>query len=1382
MIEPNNENNNYSKSWAGIKISSCNVSSLNLSLAHVDDENNTFRKKMSSILKHGSDIFLLQDTRVSNKLHILTNYINCTQWGNFNIFSNSSMNRRGVVTLINKSSNIEVIQQINSEDENCLILKLRKGDSAIVVANVYGPTQQEFPNFFNDLKTTLNRFVNIPIVISGDLNAISDTTKPVNCRDTSNNDLIGTVNIPNLRNSKLIEKWNKDGTFYDVFRLKNPNVKEYSYVSFNVASTQRSRIDLTLANEKALKIIKKTEYIFQPRLFDHKMQIIRLTIPEQSAPRPDMNNLDLTGMNEVIITTVINSYLEYTDWNLEDEAAAAPCEPHELHLHTPARIAASAEKLTGTLEIIKSKIRCEVSTSDLWLQLMIKNDIRDFWTYYNENIKLTFIENQKKIIDDSLFLQVLVNNLTNEIISFQTSMKKAENRKKDDLYKKLQYVLNESPINPVKMSELENQISEIEDIKIEKICKKNRAWQTLQNERGSKAFCSLNKHSGKDVDFDILLNCNVTPPVPFVDEEEKNINVNGYYIELFSCIDDKLTMKIDDFLGEELINTDFVQEKKLTIDEHDRLEEPITVNELRKTVRLSNSNSAPGFDGHSYAFIKKYLNYLETPMLNCFKLWISSEKVMHNFGISKVKLIPKKKELFNLKSWRPISLLSVYYKTYSGIVAERLKSVVDKITSQCQKSYSTTKNISEVNMDMVNLLKSANFSNTSLAVVSIDFRKAFDSISHRYIIDCLRFFGFGPYFIKLSLACIKGKNGYISNLKNSGETFSINCGVAQGDKPSGLFFNIVLEPLLILIQKCNILQDCMIKEPPDFIGPERPIAKRLFGYADDLNAIIKACIENIRRLIEILKNFYLTSGLLTNVEKTSVCPVLTDEAFENEILAEGLLIEKNFTLLGVKYDHRGENIDYANSEKIINTIQNISDHWDKFYISVPGKIAVVKTFFYSQIAYFAPFINFNDDFFSAVEEIIVSFINSDRSIGIHKCFRPTNVGGLGLFKVQDYVDGIKISFFRRHFSSNDYWATSIKNSRSLNNSIVFPNDQYLTDMFPASAGLCNSINRFAAEFFSYPGNRDQQYLLMNPAVRNRGEPLDHRLGSGLNIDDCLTLSSLRIRDLVTENNNPLTHFELNQSLGTNFPPRIHRILLSASSNIRGKFSPDTPRGPIITSMLTSKKKGSKLFRKYLTPPVKLNTIKNIKSAKTRQRWFNFDPIPTLEMKLLSSWTYSGFPNDMRERLMLIFMNLFKSNTHLSKFARDEDGQPPSPLCKNCELTMGAYAPPEDYTHLFALCPSTLQLNNLLNSIKRPEFSYEIHHFFVTDGNHSLNYAHGILMCLAIFHLSKLRNIITNRNVKIMNCIKESILDLCDTQKKFRLLIREILIPGYLDPG
>ena len=1367
------------EAWAGVKICSCNVSSLNLSQKNINSTESMFMKKISSILKNNADIFLLQDTRVSDKSHLLKNHLTCTEWGNYDLYINSSMNRRGVVTIIKKSSNIEVIEQLFSDDQNSLILKIKKNDYPLIIVNIYGPTQGESPNFLIDLKNILAQYANLPILLSGDFNCISNTTKPISVRDKKNKDLIGTTNIPNPRNSKIIENWHRQGFFFDAFRVQNPDVTEYSFISFNVASTQRSRIDLTLVNESALKMIKKVEYNFQPSFFDHKIQTISLMRPETLAPKPDMKNIEAQGIKETVLMSIINTCLDYSIWNQQDRNPAAPSDPEYAELYTPAHIFEHVKNLTGKLELIKSVITLELATSDLWLKIIIEEKIADFWDYYHQNINLEFIQNSDKSINDSLFLQTTINNLSNEILTLQTSQRKSENKKKDDLYKKLTSILNESPINPTELTEIELLIRSFEEEKADAICSKNKKWQTLNNERGSRAFCSLNKETSSENDFNVLLDCDFDPPRPFENEKVKGFKTNGFYTNLFKCVDNEVNISIEEFLGPELSNSPFVREKILSIDERDQLDLPITLQELRDSVKSSNSTSAPGFDMHNYLFIKTYLKYLEVPMINCYKLWILNGSVSDNFGISKVRLIPKKKNLFNIKQWRPISLLSVYYKIFSGIVAQRLKTVTDKITSECQKSYSSKRNIAEVNVDMVNLLKSASFTETSLAIVSIDFRKAFDSISHKYIISCLRFFGFGDYFIQLTLACIKGKKGFIANLKDSGETFPVNSGVAQGDRPSGPLFNIVLEPLLILIQKCNILTDAMIRKTASDFGPERPLSRRLFTYADDLNAILRATIENIKRLKEILDRFYKTSALRCNLEKTSVCPINTSVEFEQQIAEEGLTVEKKFVLLGVKYDHEGKNIDSENQQKIIDKITGLSNFWGKFYLTIPGKISVVKTFMYSQIGYFAPFLIFNNEFCTTIELIIENFINKDQNVGNKKCFVAPNLGGLGLFKVRDYIDGIKVSFFRRHFHSHDLWAQSIQNSKEAGNKTKIHDINHLKLMFPASAELCVAYERFCCGFYKYPGNVAQNPVLDNPSIRDHGSPLTQSICTGLNYEDCLTLSNLKVSDLCDDNNIPLSTASFNVKNHSNIPPRIHRLLVRSTACIREKIIPDLPRQPSIIFLITSKKKGSKLFRNYLNPPPNINTVKNFTATRSRQNWYNFEINPYEEMKLLKSWTNSGFPNDIRETLMLVIMNLYKVNVHRSKFRRFDDGTFQSALCKSCELTMGANAPRENYPHLFRHCPSTAELNNRIDNAKKSTSNVSIHSFFITDGSIEINYVNRVILSLLIYHLTKLRNTITDRNGKIINSLKKSLYEYCKVKPSFFPLLREVFTEDFL---
>ncbi len=114
---------------------------------------------------------------------------------------------------------------------------------------------------------------------------------------------------------------------------------------------------------------------------------------------------------------------------------------------------------------------------------------------------------------------------------------------------------------------------------------------------------------------------------------------------------------------------------------------------------------------------------------------------------------------------------------------------------------------------LIDEIQTAKFFNKKGAILSLDIRKAFDTISHDYINMAYRFFNFGKNFIKwLNLigtnrrACIILENGLFSDY------FDLERGNAQGDTTSPYIFNIGYQ---ILIFKINYdLQIAGLIEPP----------------------------------------------------------------------------------------------------------------------------------------------------------------------------------------------------------------------------------------------------------------------------------------------------------------------------------------------------------------------------------------------------------------------------------------------------------------------------------------------------------------------------------------------------------------------------------------
>ena len=165
----------------------------------------------------------------------------------------------------------------------------------------------------------------------------------------------------------------------------------------------------------------------------------------------------------------------------------------------------------------------------------------------------------------------------------------------------------------------------------------------------------------------------------------------------------------------------------LTNSERLKLENPLTLFELDKAVKRANKNSAAGIDGLSGKFILKNWPVLRKPLLRYANCCFAKGTLSDSFRTASIRLIPKKGELGNIKNWRLISLLSNLYKILSCALNNRLKTTTDRITSRAQKGFTSSRYLQEV---LINVIE----------FISIDYAKAFDTISIKYMSECYRFF------------------------------------------------------------------------------------------------------------------------------------------------------------------------------------------------------------------------------------------------------------------------------------------------------------------------------------------------------------------------------------------------------------------------------------------------------------------------------------------------------------------------------------------------------------------------------------------------------------------------------------------------------------------
>ncbi len=110
-----------------------------------------------------------------------------------------------------------------------------------------------------------------------------------------------------------------------------------------------------------------------------------------------------------------------------------------------------------------------------------------------------------------------------------------------------------------------------------------------------------------------------------------------------------------------------------------------------------------------------------------------------------ITCIPKEgKSKFNIANWRPITLLNTVYKIGSGCIARRIKNTLNKIISSDQSGFISGRYIGENTRLIYDLMNYTEICNIPGVLAMIDFEKAFDSVSWKFIHKVLSYFNFGP--------------------------------------------------------------------------------------------------------------------------------------------------------------------------------------------------------------------------------------------------------------------------------------------------------------------------------------------------------------------------------------------------------------------------------------------------------------------------------------------------------------------------------------------------------------------------------------------------------------------------------------------------------------
>ncbi|GKB70539.1 cysteine-rich receptor-like protein kinase, partial [Tanacetum coccineum] len=166
---------------------------------------------------------------------------------------------------------------------------------------------------------------------------------------------------------------------------------------------------------------------------------------------------------------------------------------------------------------------------------------------------------------------------------------------------------------------------------------------------------------------------------------------------------------------------------------HDLREKKVLWNNLTREIKEAvwncGSSKAPGPDGFSFKFFKKYWSMLEHDIVSFVKDFEVSGLIPRGCNSSFITLVPKVEDPLVISDFRPISLIGSQYKIIAKILANRLSRVLPSVVGEVQMAYIKGRQIIDGPLMINEIIAWAKKHKKRLMFLKVDFEKAFDSLS-----------------------------------------------------------------------------------------------------------------------------------------------------------------------------------------------------------------------------------------------------------------------------------------------------------------------------------------------------------------------------------------------------------------------------------------------------------------------------------------------------------------------------------------------------------------------------------------------------------------------------------------------------------------------------
>ena len=425
-----------------------------------------------------------------------------------------------------------------------------------------------------------------------------------------------------------------------------------------------------------------------------------------------------------------------------------------------------------------------------------------------------------------------------------------------------------------------------------------------------------------------------------------------------------------------------------------------------QTLKSMANRKSPGTDGFTVEFLNFFWNDIGKLILKSLnEAYDDGElSIVQRQGI--ITCIPKENcDRSILKNWRPITLLNVIYKIASGSIANRLKKVIPSLISEEQRGFIKGRYIGENIRLIYDVMQVITEEKMKGLLLIVDFEKAFDSISRKFIGKCLQYFGFGSSIISWIKTLIMSAGACVVQNGHKSHFFPVRRGTRQGDPLSGYIYLLCAEILNILVHCNDEIKGIQIN------GREYTMCQ----FADDTEFFLDGTERSLRATLKTLELFKILSGQKMNINKTKAVWLGSMANSPLKLCSDVKLnwTMESFKILGILFTNNLEDMQIINYQKVLKELKGMLRVWRRRHLSLHGRISVVKSLGISKLTYFLMNIpRPPDNVMKDIQKEFFRFIWADKKDKIKRSVLTQSYekGGLKMVDVFVYDQAVKLTW------------------------------------------------------------------------------------------------------------------------------------------------------------------------------------------------------------------------------------------------------------------------------------------------------------------------------------------------------------------------------------